>query len=75
MSDHGIIPQSYKSYSSTYRFIMTYKVGSVVSRYCLGVVLEALGQSEAAAECQIMALDLEATCTIVPFTVVTCLMQ
>ena len=75
MSDHGIISQSFKSYSSIYRFIMTNKVCSVVSRYCLCVVLEALGQSEAAAECQIMALDLEATCLIVPFTVIPCLMQ
>ena len=45
------------------------------SRYCLGVVLEALGHSESAAECQIMALDLEATSPIVPFTVIPRLMQ
>ena len=44
-------------------------------RYCLGVVLEALGQSEAATECQITALDLEATSPIVPFTVIPRLMQ
>ena len=43
---------------------------SVVSRYCLGVVLETLDQSEAAAECQIMALDLEAISPIVLFTVI-----
>ena len=43
---------------------------AVVSRYCLGVVLEALGQSAAAAECQIMALDLGATSPVVFFTVI-----
>ena len=47
----------------------------VYFRYCLGVVLEALGQSEAAADCQITALDLEATSPIVPFSVIPRLMQ
>ena len=44
-------------------------------RHCLGVVLEALGQSEAAADCQMMAVDLEATSPIVPFTIIPRLIQ
>jgi len=36
----------------------------------LGLVLEALGQSESCANCQITALELESTSPILPFTVI-----
>ena len=55
--------QGGKSYSSIYCGIIT-----LFSRYCLCVVLVALGQSEAALECQFMALDLEAASPIFSFT-------
>ena len=39
-------------------------------RYMLGLVLESLGQEEAASNCHLTALDLESTSPIVPFTII-----
>lgn len=39
-------------------------------RHVLGVVLEAQNEHEAASECLMTAIDLEATHPIVPFTVI-----
>ncbi|WAR19401.1 TTC7B-like protein [Mya arenaria] len=48
---------------------------SDISWHCLGVVLEALGQSQASVNCQVTALDLEGSSPVVPFTVIPRLMQ
>ena len=43
---------------------------SIGFRYMLGLVLESLGQEEAASNCHLTALDLESTSPIVPFTII-----
>ena len=44
-------------------------------RYTLGIVLQSLGQSEAASDCHLTAANLEASSPIVPFAVIPRLMQ
>ena len=47
----------------------------VCYRYTLGIVLQSLGQSEAAGDCHLTAANLEASSPIVPFAVIPRLMQ
>ncbi|KAL4237904.1 Tetratricopeptide repeat protein 7B [Mactra antiquata] len=72
-------PTSNKSWQHIYfiefYFCLNEQTHYVIDMYCLGVVLEALGQSEASVNCQLTALDLEATSPVVPFVVIPRLMH